>query len=354
MHEGPREHAIISVSPAENAAVIEDVLTFGVLWLDWTRQRAVRRAVEGLRVFVPQGSSRFLRERALALAPSVGLEIFEFDQGRSRIQRMDLADAGNLADRLIARAEIEFASLAARDAIARIQSLALPISDLAGNITVRITSAPNETALCFRGLDFAHCTREGITFGLGEAREPLTERTQPRLVRLLRELARHRSPNAAETTHPLYRAAPERWLGTIVLDDPTRIDARLDPRYLYSEVPAVSGRERGVLDLLGVTLQGRLVVIELKASEDIHLPMQAVDYWLRVRRHQREGEFQRQGYFVGREISLDPPLVWLVAPALRFHPTADTLLKYLSPEIHMTRIGVNENWRRELKVMLRQ
>ena len=44
----------------------------------------------------------------------------------------------------------------------------------------------------------------------------------------------------------------------------------------------------GVLDLLGVTRRGRLVVIELKASEDIQLPIQAVDYWLRVRRHQRD------------------------------------------------------------------
>lgn len=354
MHEGHREHAVISVSPAENAAVIEDILTFGVLWLDWSRQHAVRRAVEGLRVFVPEGTSRFLRERALALASSVGLEIFEFDQSKGRIQGMDLTDAGNLADHLIARSEIELASSAAKDAIARIQSLAPPNSELAGNITVRVTSAPGETALSFRGLDFAHCTREGITFGLGEVREPLTERTRPRFVRLLRDLVRYRSPSAAETTHALYRAAPERWLGTIVLEEPTRVDARLDPRHLYSEVPAVSGRERGVLDLLGVTLQGRLVVIELKASEDIRLPMQAVDYWLRVRRHQKDGEFQRQGYFVGREITLEPPLVWLVAPALRFHPAADILLKYLSPEIHMTRIGVNENWRRELKVMLRQ
>jgi hypothetical protein len=44
--------------------------------------------------------------------------------------------------------------------------------------------------------------------------------------------------------------------------------------------------------------------IERKASEDIQMPMQAVDYWLRVRRHQQAGDFQRNGYFSGLEISV--------------------------------------------------
>jgi hypothetical protein len=46
--------------------------------------------------------------------------------------------------------------------------------------------------------------------------------------------------------------------------------------------------------------------------------------------------------------------VWLVAPAFRFHSAAEILQKYLSPELQITRIGLNENWRRGIKVMLRQ
>ena len=88
----------------------------------------------------------------------------------------------------------------------------------------------------------------------------------------------------------------------MIREDPTKLDAQLDPRYLYSQLPAFAAGDRGVLDLLGVTRRGRLVVIELKASEDIQLPIQAVDYWLRVRRHQREGDFQRYGYFPGIEL----------------------------------------------------
>ena len=109
-----------------------------------------------------------------------------------------------------------------------------------------------------------------------------------------------------------------------------------------------------MLDLLGITRQGRLVVIELKASEDLQLPVQAVDYWLRVRRHQREEDFQRDGYFPGVVIDPRPPLVWLVSPGLRFHSATDTLLKYLSPEIRVSRIGLAENWRRGLKIIFRQ
>jgi hypothetical protein len=48
-------------------------------------------------------------------------------------------------------------------------------------------------------------------------------------------------------------------------------------------VPALSVGDRGLLDLLTLDRNGRLTVIELKADEDLHLPLQALDYWIRVR-----------------------------------------------------------------------
>jgi hypothetical protein len=95
-------------------------------------------------------------------------------------------------------------------------------------------------------------------------------------------------------------------------------------------------------------------VIELKASEDIHLPLQALDYWLRVRRHQRAGDLAEAGYFESMILSDQAPLLWLVSPGLRFHSSTDTILKYLLPEIQTTRIGLNENWRRGLDVIFRK
>lgn len=354
MHEGSRGWAVMGVSPEEDATAVEGMLAFGILWLDCARGHSGLRAIEGLRLFVPEGKSRQLRERALALNSSAQTEIFEFTELEGRMRKMDLADAGNLESRLAARKETEAALENAREAFAQVRSLAESLAAAKDAIHLRAAAGTREVELCFRGLEFARWTPEGIYFGLGEARERLLPGTEARLERLVRQIELHRNPLTSETTHRLYRAAPEKWLETIVQQDPTRLDAQLDPAHLYSQVPALAGGDRGVMDLLGVTRRGRLVVIEIKASEDLQLPIQAVDYWLRVRRRQREGDFERLGYFDGIELDSRPPLIWLVAPGLRFHPATDTLLKYLSQEISVSRIGVRENWRRGIRVVLRQ
>jgi hypothetical protein len=132
------------------------------------------------------------------------------------------------------------------------------------------------------------------------------------------------------------------------------VDPRLDPHRIYRQVPAVTGGERGVLDLVGVTREGRLAILELKAGEDLQLVLQAADYWMSVNGHLERDDFRRYGYFDGIELSAAPPRIFLVAPALRFHPATDTLLGFLRPEIEVTRVGVQENWRSGLRVSLRQ
>ena len=153
----------------------------------------------------------------------------------------------------------------------------------------------------------------------------------------------HRHPLASDPRHSLYRAQAERWLESIVREDVSRVDAALDSRFVYAQVFANAGGEHGILDLLAVTRSGRLAVIELKANEHIHLPLQAAHYWLRIRRHLDSGEIARYGYFPGVELQQVPPLVYLVAPALRFHPTTDELLKHLSPELEIVRVGLAGN-----------
>jgi hypothetical protein len=39
---------------------------------------------------------------------------------------------------------------------------------------------------------------------------------------------------------------------------------------------------------------------------------------------------------------------------LRFHPPTDALLRHLSPEIEVVRVGLAESWRRGLRVVMRQ
>jgi hypothetical protein len=88
---------------------------------------------------------------------------------------------------------------------------------------------------------------------------------------------------------------------------------------------ANAGGEHGILDLLTVTRSGRLAVLELKATEHIHLPLQSAGYWLRIRRHLADEDFSRYGYFTGITLQPAPPLVYLVAPLLRFHRCAAPL-----------------------------
>jgi hypothetical protein len=120
-----------------------------------------------------------------------------------------------------------------------------------------------------------------------------------------------------------------------------------------------------MLDLLTLDRNGRLAVIELKADEDLHLPMQALDYWIRVRTLNADRQpasgggrelsaFERQGYFAGAEVAATPPRLLLAAPALRIHPANEPVLRYLSTQIEWELIALNEHWRQELKVVFRK
>jgi hypothetical protein len=186
-----------------------------------------------------------------------------------------------------------------------------------------------------RGLD-SGC----VFFGINDARVGLTPASCPALEHLLHDLEVHRHPLASDTRHALYRVQPERWLESIVREDVTRIAAMLDQRFVYAQVFAnAGGGEHGILDLLTVTRSGRLAVTELKASEHMHLPLQAADYWLRVRRQLQSGEITRYGYF--QEVAVRQARhSSLVASALRFHPATDDLLKYLSPELEVARVAL--------------
>jgi hypothetical protein len=119
-----------------------------------------------------------------------------------------------------------------------------------------------------------------------------------------------------------------------------------------------------MLDLLTLDRNARLVVLELKADEDLHLPLQALDYWMRVRALNADrppagttaplSAFTRTGYFPGVEPSPLPPRLILAAPALRIHPANETVLRYLSPQIEWQLLALAEHWRRELKIVFRK
>ena len=181
----------------------------------------------------------------------------------------------------------------------------------------------------------------------------LSEENEESFAGFVRRLASSRRANG-KRDDALFRMHPERWLESLVVKDVTALDSELDPSQLYSQVPAFSASDRAMIDVLASTRNGRLAVIELKADEDIHLPMQGLDYWARVRWHHARGEFAQFGYFPGRELTADHPLLFLVAPALRVHPATDTLLRYFSPEIEWALLGIDERWRDGVRVVFRK
>ena len=123
-----------------------------------------------------------------------------------------------------------------------------------------------------------------------------------------------------------------------------------DPAQVYAQVPAFPPAT-GMLDLLGMTADGRLAVMELKADEDVYLPMQGLDYWARVRHHLHRGELQKHGYFPGLELSTQDPILILAAPALHVHTSAAAMLRYVSPEVDWRLVGLDEHWRDGIRVV---
>jgi hypothetical protein len=348
VRRGSEAYAVLAASPKEDGATIDGILTFGLIWLQHTRDRARRYSVHGLRIFLPHRSSSITAHRMGALASPHEVELYEYDPLYWRVRRIARSNAGNLATSIVPRREIEQAIAAAMPLAERIRRLAPEA------IRVGVAPATQEVTLRFRGLEFARWRLGAMWYGLGDRQDPLTPQKWPTLEALVQQLETHRHPLASDTKHRLYRAQPERWLETMVAADPARIDARLDSRHIYAQVPAFSSGDRGIIDLLGVTRDGRLAVLELKASEDIQLAMQAVDYWLRVRFHHEQDDFRRYGYFPEVPLNAKPPLLFLVAPGFRFHPSIDIVLRYLSPEIEVARIALAENWRRGLRVVFRQ
>jgi hypothetical protein len=319
-------------------------LSFGLIWLDYLRRRERRLTIEGLVLFLPHGLERTTCLRLRWLDPALARYLVFVYSPEGFTARVDLADYGNLDTKL----EPCRSTPAAADA-----ALAPLVDRLRVAPGVEcVECADGSASLRVRGLQFARVDGGKLLFGLERMKEAGTG-SVGEIERLARELSRLRSAGAADRENPLYRRQPERWLESQVRAHIERVDASLHPAPVYGQVPAFAGGERGVIDLLAADIQGRLAVLELKASEDIHLPLQALDYWMRVRWHLERDEFRDNGYFPDVALSKSPPRLLLVAPSLDFHPTTETILRYFSPEVPVERIGLAVEWRKILRVAFR-
>lgn len=351
MARGTQAWAVIGSGEQADDFRSDDILAYGLLWLDWLRTHhssGGSRVVAGLRIFLPRDTAEVTLNRLAWLHPQAGKwELFEtgFEVGEE-VRRRDPADFGNLKTRLTPLTKPAMPARAVEETMDAIVS---------ANPEVETRSGPDGAlSWSVRGLVFARHTSQGIVFGLGRCETPLQQETAGELKELVGRMVRVRRADSTEVTHPLYRLQPERWMESMVSRQLNRLEPGLTAGIVYEQVPAVSGTARGLLDLLTANASGRLAVIELKASEDLQLPLQALDYWMRVHWHHQRGELQREGYFAGCALSPQPPLLLLVSPALQFHSACEVILRYLSPNIEVVGVGLNEDWRRAVKVVSRQ
>jgi len=372
LRRGQSAFALLGVNASETQSSIDAAVTFAILWLDACRggppsgdsHVSQRRRdmghpsvlVEGLILAVPPGRSALLRERMANLNRAAAKwKLVEFDERQDCMTEVECTDRGNVATRLVHATNEAAARERFAECIARVRGL-LP------NCEVAVLS-PAELAFRWRGLEFARArmgaealtfqSRQEIVFGVGAEERVLEDRNWSLFVQLLTALREARHPYGPRHDR-LFRMRPERWLESLVMADVSAIDERLESESAYSQVPAFSAADRAMIDVLTLTHEGRLAVVELKADEDIHLPLQGLDYWARVRWHHERSEFLKFGYFGGRELSGEPPLLFLVAPALRVHPATDTILRYISPEIEWAFVGIDERWREGVRVVFRK
>ncbi len=366
---GQSAWAVIGINAEESQGSMDGILTLGILWLEHCREHGNgRRLFHGLKVIVPKGTAALTLSRMAWLHPAAAQwELWELDERTEDIEQRDLADQGNLATKLLHAPNVAATRERFAEATARVREL---LPEAMRGVMQEVVRSGSEMAFTLHGLEFARVRmgvaansfnrHEEITFGAGANETPLTTENEEQFRGMLVELFARRHA-AGDKRDALYRMQPEGWLESVLRRNVEPLDEHLQAEHVYTQVPAFAAGDRGMLDLLSVTRDGRLAVIELKADEDLHLALQGLDYWVRVRWHQRESdhatglpEFQRHGYFGGMMLSELPPRLYLVAPALRIHPATETVLKYLKPEVDWTLVAIDERWRDEVRVVFRK
>ena len=355
LRRGPERIAVVGCGEGESQATVDNAVAVGVLWLDHCREHLPPNAhVASLAIFVPEGRARTVQLRLSHLdRAAAAWRLFALDERTEQCEELDLASELNLSMQLAH----------CLDRGQTLERFARSVDRMRGLCPEVECVAQSSSAVSFRyhGLEFARATMEAdshfrmgqrVLFGAPPAEYEWNEENEPLLARLTDRLRLKRG--GRDHMDPFYRLQPERWLQSVVERDLSLIDPRLEPTPFYPQVPALTASERAVMDLLAITRDGRLAVIELKAEEDFRLPVQGLDYWARVRQHHRRGDFQRNGYFPGRVLSELDPILILAAPALHVHPATATMLRYFSPELDWTLVGLDERWRDGIRVVFRK
>jgi hypothetical protein len=334
---------VVSSAPA----AVDAFLSSSLLWFR-------RTSVQQLWLVVSPELLQPLLYRIALLRPGLKeiIRVFTVDDELTGLSEATCPDKDDLWRKKLAR----FPPVAAATA----SELSLAIVAEAPEAIDIVHSRHGETLRYF-GLPFARVRSllggVRVWFGINRShRCLLDESTANDWRNLLHDLRHHRSASALDHRHAFYRAAPEAWLESLLRRDITKLDPGLIIAPLHAQFRTARGAKLGIrpIDLLALRQDGRLVVIELKVSEDREHVLQGADYWRRVEAHRRRGHIARAKLFDARTIRDVAPLVYLVAPTLRVHPAFPTLAQCISSDIEIYRFDINEDWRNGVRVMRRE
>lgn len=216
-----------------------------------------------------------------------------------------------------------------------------------------ITTKSGET-LRFNGIRFSRIRRvfdrEKCWFGIEREKQILSEKTFDAFENMIGDLEKYRAFDSPNKRHEFYRQSPEAWLESIFRRNIKLLDDNLILSPIYNQFRTANDK----IDLLALRRDGRLVIIELKTSQDREMIFQAADYWRKIELQRRKGVLNSAKIFGDLEIADRPTIVYLVAPTLGFHPDFQFLAECISEEINIYRFDLAENWREEIKVLRRE
>jgi hypothetical protein len=333
---------------------VDSLFSSALLWFQRVLESPKRPPIQRLLMIVEHGILEAARQRHVLLRDSFRdrIELLEIDDEWSEVTSASRFERKNLWRKRLTRfPPVNQAELSER---------ADEILAYAPHAIDGVASRHGQT-LRFHGLPFARVRRvmnqDRVWFGIeGSRRRSLDAFHQQDWAKLFRDLETYRNENCRDRRHWFYRASGEAWLESILRRDITKLDPGLIIAPLHAQFRTSHGGPTGArpIDLLALRHDGRLVVIELKVTEDREHVFQGVDYWRRVEAHRRRGHIAAAKLFGDREISDESPLVYLVAPTLRFHPSFRALARTIAPDIEIYRFDINEDWRSGVRVVRRE
>lgn len=345
--------AIAGSVASSKASETDAFLASALLWFTRASERTRPPFIQQLCLIVERDLVKSLTQRIALLRASLreAIVLSEIDESWTMLTEIVCPPRKDLWKKRLAR----FPAVPESEAMMLAEAVAAEAPE-----AIDVVQARHGQTLRYFGLPFARVRRvmaaERIWFGVeGAHRRLLEQKTEHAYAALMDELREHRSAAALDHRHALYRNAGEAWLESILRRDITQLDPGLIIAPLHAQFRTARGGRLGVrpIDMLALRQDGRLVVIELKVSEDREHVLQGADYWQRVEAHRRRGHIARAKLFGERKISDESPLVYLVAPTLRVHPAFQTLARLISNDIEIYRFDINEDWRSGVRVMRR-